>query len=152
MKKKKERDSWERREKRGQEWEKSVTFNFQNMAGWSYKDLQVWAKSVDFVEDLYKILWNFPKTEQFWLVDQMKRASVSIPSNIAEGYSRWTTKNCLQFLRIAKWSASEIETQLLIAKRLGFLIESDYLRLDNNIQEISKMLMGLIKSLQLKES
>ena len=81
-----------------------------------YKDLNVWKDSIDLVENIYKLVNTFPKEEVYALTDQLKRASVSIPSNIAEGSNRNTTKEFIQFLYIALGSASEVETQLIISQ------------------------------------
>ena len=81
----------------------------------SYQDLEVWKKSIDFVEQIYRLVKQLPKEETYALSDQMRRAAVSIPSNIAEGANRKTTKEYIQFLYIALGSAAELETQLIIA-------------------------------------
>lgn len=112
-----------------------------------FKELNVWQKSVAFVTDIYKLTENFPKSELFGLTSQLRRASVSVPSNIAEGNSRRSTPDYLQFLKIARGSCAEIETQLLIAKNLGFISEESYVKFNIQIIEISKMLNGLINSL-----
>ena len=89
----------------------------------SYKELEVWKKSMDLVEICYKITNDFPKEELYGLTNQIRRAAVSIPSNIAEGQSRWSTKEFLRFLSIAKGSLSELETQLIVAQRLNYISE-----------------------------
>ena len=114
-----------------------------------YKDLTVWQKSVDLVQNIYESLSYFPKTETYALSDQIKRAVISIPSNIAEGSGRNTTKEFIQFLYIALGSACEVETQLIIAERLKYLVRVDSLLKD--IDEIRKMLNGLINSLKRKD-
>ncbi|QFR42541.1 four helix bundle protein [Sulfurimonas xiamenensis] len=86
-----------------------------------YKDLNIWKESMDLVENVYRLVKLFPKEEIYALTDQLKRAVVSVPSNIAEGQNRNTDKEFVQFLYIALGSASEVETQLLIAKRLNYL-------------------------------
>ncbi len=113
-----------------------------------YKDLNVWNQSIDFVELIYKIIKSFPKEETYALSDQIRRASVSTPSNIAEGASRNSNKEFVQFLYIALGSASEVETQLIIAKRLNYImsIENEL----NEITKIRKMLNGLISSIKRK--
>jgi len=80
----------------------------------SYQDLEVWKKSIDFVEQIYRLVKQLPKEETYALSDQMRRAAVSIPSNIAEGANRKTTKEYIQFLYIALGSTAELETQLII--------------------------------------
>lgn len=113
-----------------------------------HKDLQVWQRSIAFVTDIYKILEGFPKTELYSLADQIKRASISIPSNIAEWSARSTEKEQLHFLHIARGSTSEIDTQLLIAKNLWFVSGEEYNKINEEIIIIWKMLTKLIHSLQ----
>jgi len=113
----------------------------------NFKELLVWQKSIDFVTIIYKVTGSFPKDEMYGLISQIKRASVSIPSNIAEGNSRRSKPDYLQFLKIARGSCAEVETQLIISKNLNYLNEQDHQKLNNNIIEISKMLNGLINSL-----
>ncbi|AZB01234.1 four helix bundle protein [Chryseobacterium joostei] len=100
----------------------------------NFKELLVWQKSIDFVTDIYRATELFPKSEIYGLISQIRRAAVSIPSNIAEGNSR---RSC-----------AEIETQLTICKNLNLLNEESYLKLNQGIIEITKMLNGLINSLQ----
>lgn len=114
----------------------------------NFKELLVWQRSIDFVTEIYRTTEAFPKDEIYGLISQIRRAAVSIPSNIAEGNSRRSKPDYLQFLKIARGSCAEIETQLIISKNLGFLNEDDYLKLNQQIIEISKMLNGLINSLQ----
>ena len=113
-----------------------------------YKDLNVWNLSIDFVESIYKVVKFFPKEEIYALSDQIKRAVVSIPSNIAEGASRNSNKEFVQYLYIALGSASEVETQLIIAKRLNYIISIENEL--NEITKIRKMLNGLISSIKRK--
>ena len=112
-----------------------------------HKELHVWQRSIEFVSEIYKILESFPKTEVFWLTDQIKRASISIPTNIAEWSARWTEKEQVHFLYIARGSASEVDTQLLIAKNLWFLSEEKYIEISEKLTIIGKMLTKLIQSL-----
>lgn len=112
-----------------------------------FKELKVWQKSVSFVTEIYKLTENFPKTEMFGLTSQLRRASVSIPSNIAEGNSRRSTADYSQFLKIARGSCAEIETQILIAKNLNFISEKTFENLTNQIIEISKLLNALMNAL-----
>ncbi|MGE8553652.1 MAG: four helix bundle protein [Chryseobacterium jejuense] len=114
----------------------------------NFKDLLVWQKSIDFVTEIYRITEVFPKNEVYGLISQIRRAAVSIPSNIAEGNSRRSKLDYLQFLKISRGSCAEVETQLIISKNLKFLNEEDYLKLNQEIIEIMKMLNGLISSLQ----
>ena len=113
----------------------------------THKDLIVWKKSIDFVTDIYKETNAFPKMEQYGLVSQLRRAAVSIPSNIAEGASRKSKKEFIQFLHIARASSSELETQLIISTKIGYL-SSDNLDLEEKLSIISKMLTGLINNLE----
>lgn len=113
----------------------------------THKDLDVWKKSIEFVTELYKVTKNFPEEEKFGLTNQLKRASISIPSNLAEGAARKGKLEFKQFLYIALSSAAEIETQLLIAKNLNFISDDPYSDLINKLNTISKMIQGLIKTL-----
>ncbi len=114
----------------------------------NFKDLLVWQKSIDFVTEIYKATETFPNNEFYGLISQIRRAAVSIPSNIAEGNSRRSKPDYLQFLKISRGSCAEVETQLIISKNLKFLNEEGYLKLNQKIIEITKMLNGLINSLQ----
>ncbi|OCA78119.1 four helix bundle protein [Chryseobacterium contaminans] len=114
----------------------------------NFKELLVWQKSIDFVTEIYRTKETFPKDEIYGLISQIRRAAVSIPSNIAEGNSRRSKPDYLQFLKISRGSCAEVETQLIISKNLKFLNEEDYLKLNQEIIEIAKMLNGLINSLQ----
>ena len=110
----------------------------------SYRDLTVWKKSMNLVTRVYSLVESFPESEKFGLTSQLKRASISIPSNIAEGNGRESPKSMIQFLKIARGSLFEVETQLLIAVELDFINEcKNELGL---IIEISKMLNALIRS------
>ena len=113
-----------------------------------HRKLDVWNEAVAFVVDVYRVTRSFPKTEQYALADQLQRAAVSIPSNIAEGAARQTKKEFIQFLYIAQGSASEIDTQLEVARRLSYINESEKARLEHKLDTIGKMLTGLIKSLK----
>ena len=111
-----------------------------------YKELEVWKKGILLVLQVYELTKVFPKEERYALTDQIKRAAVSIPSNIAEGASRNTTKEFVQFLYIALGSASELETQMVIAEKLCYM-KSDP-KLLSEITVIRKMLNALITSLK----
>lgn len=108
----------------------------------NFKELSVWQKSIDFVTEIYRVSEAFPKGEIYGLTSQIRRASISIPSNIAEGNSRRSKPDYLQFLKIARGSCAELETQLIISKNLNFLTEAEYIKLNSDIIEISKMLNG----------
>ncbi len=114
----------------------------------SYRDLIVWQKAMDIVELVYHATENFPKVEQYGLASQMRRAAVSVPSNIAEGQSRHSTKEFISFLSIARGSNAEIETQLIIAVRLNFLNQTDADIIFDKCAEVGKMLNSLIASLE----
>ena len=102
----------------------------------THYDLNVWSDSIELVKELYKITVNFPKEEIYGLTSQIKRAVISIPSNIAEGASRQTIKEFIQFLYISLGSASEVETQLIIAKELNFINKDDLDYLLNRLERI----------------
>lgn len=110
----------------------------------AYKDLIVWQKAMDLVIVIYKITENFPKSEIFGITSQIRRSSVSVPSNIAEGKMRLSDGEFRQFLRIAYASASELETQIEISKRLNFCNLEDYKKINDLLLEILKMLNRLI--------
>lgn len=112
----------------------------------TYKDLIVWQKSIALVSDVYKLVRSFPDDEKYGLSSQIKRSSVSVPSNIAEGYGRSSRKNYIQLLGISRGSLFELETQILIGKKLNFINNSE--EIDNTITEISKMLNSLISKLE----
>lgn len=110
----------------------------------SYRDLIVYQKSLDFVIYIYRVLEIFPKSEAFGLRDQIRRAAVSIPSNIAEGFDRKSQKEYVRFLRIAYGSSAEVETQLTIAQRLHYLSGDCSEKMQAMLTEIRKMLHKLI--------
>ncbi len=112
----------------------------------NHKDLIVWQKSMEHVLTLYELTKTFPKEETFGIVNQMRRSAVSIPSNIAEGYGRIFEKETVKFLSNALGSASELETQLIISKDLGYAAPDKLQTLLKQNEEIIKMLSSLIKS------
>ena len=116
----------------------------------SYRDLSAWQKARLLVKEVYLLTAAFPVGERFGLVSQMNRAAVSIPSNIAEGYGRATTQDYLHFLRIARGSAYELETQLVLAQDLGLCTEERGLRVQMVLQEEIRILQGLIAALERK--
>ena len=118
----------------------------------SYRDLLVWQKSLSLVKNIYSRTLSFPKCEAYGLSAQMRRAAVSIPSNIAEGQGRRGTGEFKQFLGTARGSALELETQLLIARDLGYLHRNEVDALLNQLGEIGRMLNGLLKALPAKRS
>jgi len=114
------------------------------MGGQYYKDLIVWQKSMNLVVDIYTLTKNFPRSEEYGLVSQIRRCAVSIPSNIAEGSKRSSRKDYKQFLHIAYGSGAELETQLELSKRLSFGNKEHYNRVDGTLDEIMRMLHKMI--------
>lgn len=118
------------------------------MGSQAYQDLSVWKKSIDLCVCVYELCADFPKNELYGITDQMKRASVSIPSNIAEGQARQHSKEFLQFLSVANGSLAELDTQRIVAERLGFLSCDKSSDLEHRITEVRKMLYALSRSLK----
>ena len=116
-----------------------------------HENLDVWQKAIDFVVNMYKATEKFPKDERFGLTSQVRRAAVSIPANIAEGAARRSDKEFLNFLSIAQASCSEVETELLIAKRLDYLSVEVYDQLKTTSDSIGRMIIGLSKHLKSKQ-
>ena len=112
----------------------------------TYKDLIVWQKSMELVVNLYELTEKFPKSEMYGLISQMRRAAVSIPSNIAEGRRRGGEKEYRQFLLIAFGSGAELETQIEIVKRLPFGKQLDYNKNDSLLDEVMKMLNTMVNN------
>ena len=115
-----------------------------------YRELIVWQKAIGLVETVYRATENFPKTEIYALTNQIRRAAVSIPSNIAEGQGRNSTRDFLHFLPVAQGSLLELETQIIIAERLGYFDKAQENSLLETTAEISRMLSGLRNSLNKK--
>ncbi len=113
----------------------------------THKDLEVWKKAIDLVTSIYRVTEQFPKSEQYGLVSQLRRSAVSIPSNIAEGATRNYKTEFKQFLFVALSSASELETQLIISGKLNFIDKAIETELLNELNTVSRMLQGLIKSI-----
>lgn len=111
----------------------------------THKDLEVWKNSIDFVKEIYNVTITFPESEKFGLSSQMRRAAVSVPSNIAEGAGRAHKKETLHFLNIASGSLSELETQLIICFELEFVSGNTSDELINKLNFIRAQLFGLIK-------
>ena len=116
----------------------------------SYQQLEIWQKSMILVTTIYQITSAFPKTEIFGLTSQMRRAAVSIPSNIAEGWGRKLTKEFIQYLRIARGSLLELETHLMISQNLGYIENQISNKLLLSTLEINKMINSMISSLEKK--
>ena len=115
---------------------------------YSYEDLLVWQRAMDLVEEVYKLINLLPKEENFGISAQMRRAVISIPSNIAEGQARHTTKEFINFLSIANGSKSELRTQIQICIRLKYITETEAEKALALCEEVSKMLSALITKLQ----
>ena len=114
----------------------------------TYRDLKAWQKSMDLVRSVYETTGQMPSSERFGLTNQMRRAAVSIPSNIAEGYARQATVDYIRFLRTARGSLAELSTQTEIAISLKMLLENE--RLAALLQEVDRILQALIRSLEEK--
>jgi four helix bundle protein len=114
----------------------------------NYKELQVWQKSIELVLDVYKLVKELPSEERDALGDQMRRVAVSIPSNIAEGYARESTKEFRHFLRIASGSLAELNTQLVICQQLNYCTLQMYNDLVVQMESIDRMLVALRKRLE----
>ncbi len=116
----------------------------------NYKDLDVWNKSITLVEKVYVITKIFPEEEKFALTNQVRRSVISIPSNIAEGWGRKSTKDYIRFLHIALGSLYELETQLIISEKINYIKDEDLQMIVLIIKDLSKMLTGLINNLKKK--
>jgi four helix bundle protein len=114
----------------------------------SYRDLEVWQRSITLVEQAYKLTASFPLSERYGLSSQLQRAAVSISLNIAEGYGRSHRGDYLRFLSIAKGSVAEVETLLIISVRLGFVTRDETLETWETCQQVAQMLSKLIASLK----
>ncbi len=116
----------------------------------SHKDLDVWELSMKLAEDCYSVTKSFPREEAFGQTSQIRRAAVSIPANIAEGYGRDGTASFIQFLRVAQGSQKELETHILLSRRVGLLSEDTATPLLARIESVGRMLRNLIRSLEAK--
>ncbi len=114
----------------------------------NFRELNIWKISKNFCKEIYRVSNTFPKSELYGLTSQLTRACVSIPSNIAEGCGRETSKDTARFITIAIGSAYEVETQLIIASEIDFLNNDDYNELLNTIHHIQKMLYNFRKTLK----
>jgi four helix bundle protein len=117
------------------------------MTGKAYGDLVAWQKAMDLVEFVYRATKSFPQEERFGLVSQLRRAVVSVPSNVAEGQGRSSTNEFLHHLSIARGSLYEVETQVLIARRLTYVSESQCEEIMSLADEVGRLLRGLARSL-----
>ena len=113
----------------------------------NYRDLIVWQKSMDLVTKTYNLIKTLPKEELYALSSQMRKAAISIPSNIAEGYGRRSTKEYINFLHIARGSNAELQTQLLICVNLGYLQEKDITTVFKLSEEVSKIINTIISKI-----
>ncbi len=116
----------------------------------SYKELIAWQKSMILVSEIYKLTKNFPSDEKFGIVSQLNRAVVSVPTNIAEGWGRVSRKNYLQFLMVSRGSLFETETLIIISFNQTYISKSEFEKTTFLLEEISKILNGLIKSIEMK--
>jgi len=110
-----------------------------------HQKLEAWNKAVELVTDIYKRTERFPKEERYGLTSQIRRAAVSIPANIAEGAGRYSSKEFAHFLSNAQGSASELETELIISNRLGYLDETSFSQLIEQLERIGRLITGLSK-------
>ena len=111
----------------------------------SYRELIAWQKAMTLAETVYEVTRSFPADERFGLTNQLRRAAVSVPSNIAEGHGRQSRADFVRFLRIALGSVREIETQLLLAGRLGFADATKVGLITGDAEEVARLLFGLIR-------
>ena len=112
-----------------------------------YKELSVWKKSMDLVVEIYAFVRSLPPEEKYCLGDQIRRCSISIPSNIAEGHNRNSIKDYIRFISISRGSVAELQTQLILSMRLGYLDEGKLTYFNTQLAGIDRMLCALIKSL-----
>tara|TARA_B110000908_G_scaffold81088_1_gene97224 strand:- start:123 stop:476 length:354 start_codon:yes stop_codon:yes gene_type:complete len=114
----------------------------------NYKELKIWIKGIDLAESIYKTVSNFPESEKYGIISQLKRASISVSSNIAEGASRKSQKEFSHFLSISLGSLFEIETQLVIANRIKYITDKALEELTEQINELIKMIIGFKRQLK----
>ena len=113
-----------------------------------HQKLDLWKRSIDFVVDVYRLTDKFPKEEKFGLTQQIRRAAVSVAANIAEGAAKTSKKDFRRYLSNSQGSASEIETELLIALRLSYLDEVDLRLVSKDLDDVGRMITGLMRSLK----
>lgn len=113
-----------------------------------HEKLEAWNQAVNFVISVYKLTETFPREEKFGLTSQIRRAAVSVPANLAEGAARKSNKEFIHFLSNAQGSASELDTELLIAYKLGYLSENNYFALRSSLDNIGRMISGLSQHLK----
>lgn len=114
----------------------------------NYKELKIWQKSIDLVENVFQLIADFPNSEKYGLIDQIKRSAISVPSNIAEGTGRNSNKDFGRFLSISKRIFNELNTQLIISNRLNFISNDKLNKLEKDINEIHKMIYKFNQGLE----
>ncbi len=114
----------------------------------THKDLNVWKNSIALVSEVYRLSKKFPKEELFCLTQQVRKAAISIPSNISEGAARNQKREFVRFLRISAGSLAEVETQIIVAEQLRYLNESDRILLEGQTNKIRAQILGLIKAVE----
>ncbi len=117
----------------------------------THKDLEVWRESMELVTSIYQVKKTLPDDEKFVLISQLRRSSVSIPSNITEGAARNSKKDFIKFLYYALGSASELDTQLLITKNLQLIADETYIQITVRLESISRMIIGLLRSIEKRQ-
>ena len=128
-------------------WVWSIVAAWSELSRLSHKDLILWQKAMDLAVRVYQVSTAIPKSELFGLVSQLRRAGTSVPSNIAEGSARKSTKEFIYFLRVARGSMAELETQLLLAQRVGYLPESEVADMQLLIDEVGRILNTVVAGL-----
>jgi len=116
-----------------------------------YRDLDVWKEAMTLAAEIYEMTRAFPRDEMFGMTSQMRRSSVSVAANIAEGYGRQQTKPFIQFLRVAQGSLKELETLVMLAERVGLIAREGAMPAMDRCQRIGKMLVGLVRKLNEKD-
>ena len=111
----------------------------------TFKDLRIWNLGIEIVTDVYAATRDFPREEVYGLTSQIRRAGVSVPANIAEGFRRYSPKEHQQYLRIAMGSLAELETELIIAQKLGLIAEKEMKDLSEKIDHLSRMITAFLK-------
>ena len=114
----------------------------------SFKDLKIWQKGMEIVIDIYNLTKDFPREELYSMTSQMRRSAISIPSNIAEGFKRYHDKEYRQFLHITLGSSAELETQLILAKKLEYIKEKEAEKIYEKIDHLSRMITALMRKLK----
>ena len=114
----------------------------------TYTDLIAWQKAMDLTESVYRVTKSFPTHELYSLTQQLRRAAISVPSNIAEGHARYSPKDFRHFLHQSRGSVAELETQLVLARRLGYLTEQQVGPVLRGVSEVGRVLTGLINSIE----